>query len=135
MSEHDPRDRSSLDPDDPDGGCKTTETWDEFCEELRQAGSVLLRAGAPRDELTQAEGHRYLVRMIRAGFENAFDLADPLHPQLAPMVGPRLLYEGVTRGVPADRLCLPATGRWPWPAGADTQRQRGQLDLQQGKPP
>lgn len=73
-----------------------TELWDEFCEELRKAGRVLLRAGAPRDELTQAEGHRFLVRMIRAGFENGFELADPLHPELAPMVGPRLLYEGVT---------------------------------------
>lgn len=77
---------------DPDA----TPVWDEFCEELRRAGRVLLRAGAPRDDLTQAEGHRFLVRMIRAGFENACDLADPLHPVLAPMVGPRLLYEGVT---------------------------------------
>jgi len=72
------------------------QVWDEFCEELRRAGRVLLRAGAPQDALTQAEGHRFLVRMIRAGFENACDLADPLHPELAPMVGPRLLYEGVT---------------------------------------
>lgn len=70
--------------------------WNEFCDELRRAGRVLLRDGAPRDELTQAEGHRYLVRMIRAGFENTFELADPLDPVLAPMVGPRLLYEGVT---------------------------------------
>jgi hypothetical protein len=96
MGEHEARDRPAAHPDVSGGGCEPYDTWDEFCEELRQAGRVLLRAGAPRDELTQAEGHRYLVRMIRAGFENAFDLADPLHPQLAPMVGPRLLYEGVT---------------------------------------
>jgi len=80
---------------EPAGG-DPARVWDEFCAELREAGRVLLRAGAPRDELTQVEGHRFLVRMIRAGFENACDLADPLHPALAPMVGPRLLYDGVT---------------------------------------
>ncbi len=70
--------------------------WDEFCDALREAGAVLRRDATPRDELTLAEGYRHLARMIRAGFENAHELADPLHPALAPMVDPRLVYEGVT---------------------------------------
>jgi hypothetical protein len=89
VTERDPSDEA-----DPDGD--PLRTWDAFCDELRRAGRVLLREGTPRDALTQAEGHRFLVRMIRAGFENAFDLGDPLHPELVPMVGPRLLYEGVS---------------------------------------
>jgi hypothetical protein len=73
-----------------------TDAWGHFCDDLKRAGEVLLRDSTPRDEQTLAEGCRHLVRMIRAGFENAHELADPLHPELAPMVGPTLVYEGVT---------------------------------------
>jgi hypothetical protein len=70
--------------------------WDEFCDALKLAGNVLRRPETPRDERTTAEGYRHLVRMIRAGFENTFELADPSVPALTPMVGRMLQYEGIT---------------------------------------
>ena len=70
--------------------------WDEFCDALKQAGDVLRRAETPGDERTMAEALRFLVRMVRVGFENAYELADLERPRLAPMVGPTVQYEGVT---------------------------------------
>jgi hypothetical protein len=72
------------------------DAWESFCAELARAGSVLRRPTTPRDELTQAEGLRYLARMIRAGLENRLEMADLEHPALTPMVDRWLLYEGVT---------------------------------------
>jgi hypothetical protein len=70
--------------------------WERFCEDLKRAGDVLLRESTPQDELTQAEGLRYLARHLHVGFENAYELADPDQPRLFPMVGSHKLYEGVT---------------------------------------
>ncbi len=75
---------------------RAAEAWDTFCEQLKQAGNVLLRDNTPNDELTQAEGLRYLARQLHIGFENAFELADMDRPRLHPMVGSHKLYEGVT---------------------------------------
>ncbi|MBK7951500.1 MAG: DUF1214 domain-containing protein [Deltaproteobacteria bacterium] len=70
--------------------------WDEFCEALKRAGDVLRRPETPSDPQTLAEGYRFLMRMVRVGFENHFELADLDHPQLVPMVGRLLQYEGIT---------------------------------------
>lgn len=70
--------------------------WVEFCERLKGAAAVLRRPETPTDGQTLAEGYRFLMRMLRAGFENLSDLADLDHPQLVPMVGRLLQYEGIT---------------------------------------
>jgi hypothetical protein len=70
--------------------------WDEFCESLKRAGDVFRRPETPTDPQILAEGHRFLMRMLRVGFENHFELADPVHPQLVPMVGRMVQYEGIT---------------------------------------
>ncbi len=70
--------------------------WDEFCDALKQAGNALRRDETPKDERTIAEGYRNLVRMVRIGFENTFELSDPATPQLTPMVGRMVQYEGIT---------------------------------------
>jgi hypothetical protein len=77
-------------PDDPGA------LWDEFCEALKRAGDVLRRPETPRDERTIAEAYRHLLRMVRVGFENTFELADPGDPRLTPMVGRMVQYEGIT---------------------------------------
>jgi hypothetical protein len=70
--------------------------WDEFCEALKEAGQVLRRPETPRDERTLAESYRHLLRMLRVGFENHFELADLEHPALTPMIGRMVQYEGCT---------------------------------------
>ena len=75
---------------------RAVESWERFCEELKAAGGVLAREATPGDEQNLAEGLRFLARMLRAGFENGFEYANPQHPMLGPMVTPTLVYEGVT---------------------------------------
>ncbi len=70
--------------------------WEQFCEALKSAGQVLRRPETPQDELTQAEGLRFLVHMLRVGFENGLDFADPVYPVLERMIDSTKVCEGVT---------------------------------------
>ena len=72
------------------------ELWEEFCEQLKEAGKVLKKVQTPKDELTLAEGLRHLMRMLRMGFEITHEYADAKHPQLAPAYCATMLAEGVT---------------------------------------
>jgi hypothetical protein len=55
-------------------------TWDEFCDALKHAGQQILRPEAPADELTRAEGYRYLTRLLRIGLEMHLEFSDPDFP-------------------------------------------------------
>lgn len=54
--------------------------WDEYCDALKRAGRLLQRPEAPRDAFNQAEGLRYLSRMVRAGLESLVESSDPEYP-------------------------------------------------------
>lgn len=54
--------------------------WDEYCDALKRAGQLLRRPEAPRDVFNQAEGVRYLSRMVRAGLEAMVESSDPEFP-------------------------------------------------------
>jgi len=60
--------------------------WDEFCDQLKLAGTNLKYAGTPQDAFSQAEGIRYLTRLTRAGLEAFVEYADPAFPVLKRMV-------------------------------------------------
>eukprot|EP00808_Paulinella_micropora_P011708 g66601.t1 len=60
----------------------TGQSWEEFCDTLKAAGTAMLYPGAPKDAFNQAEGYRYLSRLVRAGLENFIECADPLNPRL-----------------------------------------------------
>lgn len=55
--------------------------WSEFCRDLEQAGEILLRPQAPRIGLDQAEGVRYLSRLLRASLEMSVEASDPDFPR------------------------------------------------------
>ena len=57
-------------------------TWDEFCDALKAAGASLTLPGAPRDAASQAEGYRYLTRLLRGGLEAFLEHGDPVRPEL-----------------------------------------------------
>ncbi len=61
-------------------------SWEEFCDTLRAAGAVVGGMQAPRDPLSQAEGYRYLTRLVRAGLEAFVEYADPEAPVLRRMI-------------------------------------------------
>ena len=87
-------------------GCRT---YGGHGESMAVFASTAKVAGRPltdligTDELSQAEGARHLVRMIRAGFESSCELADLRHPRIVPMIEPTMLYEGVTPDARAAR--------------------------------
>jgi hypothetical protein len=57
-------------------------SWQEFCDTLKSAGSLILAEGSPEDPLDRAEGFRYLSRLARAALETFVEHADPLAPVL-----------------------------------------------------
>ncbi|MCD4729864.1 MAG: hypothetical protein K8R74_04635 [Bacteroidales bacterium] len=54
--------------------------WEDFCDQLKLAGTVLKYPGAPQDVFQQTEGLRYLTRLTRAGLEAFVEFNDPSFP-------------------------------------------------------
>ncbi len=80
--------------DDPVQKVESAQAWIEFCELLKKAADTLLRDGLARSSFDRAEGHRYLLRLLRAGSQSFGELTDPLHPVFRAMpelvkMGPR----------------------------------------------
>lgn len=57
-----------------------THAWEEFCEALKSEGARILQSEQRLDEVTRAEGLRYLSRLVRAGFERYIEFANPVNP-------------------------------------------------------
>jgi hypothetical protein len=68
----------------------TSKTWDEFCDQLREAGRALVGEQAPQDDVSQAEGMRYLIRLLRYATINAIENSDPAHPAITNALDPNL---------------------------------------------
>ena len=66
---------------------ESIKAWEAFCEELKRAGTVLAGERTPKDDLSQAEGLRKLVRLVRMGLEATLEYGDTDHPaaQLRPI--------------------------------------------------
>ena len=56
--------------------------WNDFCDALKEAGSIVQSEKAPKDAFNQAEGYRYLTRLLRGGLESFLEHRDPAFPQL-----------------------------------------------------
>lgn len=67
--------------------------WEEFCDALKAAGASLHFPGTPQAPFDQAEGVRYLSRLVRAGLEAFVEHADPARPVLH-----RVVHETVKMG-------------------------------------
>ena len=68
-------------------------SWEEFCDQLKLAGSNLKYPGTPQDAFSQAEGIRYLTRLTRVSLEAFVEYADPEYP-----VFKRMVHETVKMG-------------------------------------
>lgn len=58
--------------------------WSAFCQQLERAGTALSEPETPTEEIVQAEGLRYLTRLLRIGLDLTLEFADPAHPELVP---------------------------------------------------
>ncbi len=79
------------------------QSWAAFCDQLKSAGQVVL--SGPDDELTRAEGFRYLSRITRAALQTFVEHGDPRVPVLQ-----RVVHETAKMGADnPDNVYLNAT--------------------------
>jgi len=60
---------------------RSGEIWTAFCDELKAAGGEILAEGTPGDDVSRAEGFRYLTRLLRLSLEKHIEFGDPRCPQ------------------------------------------------------
>ena len=68
-------------PEDKLDALHSGDLWREFCDQLRDAGEQVLAASVPADDLTRAEGFRYLTRLLRLSLEKNIEFSNPDYPQ------------------------------------------------------
>jgi len=56
------------------------ESWESFCERLKDAGDLIFRDGLPATGIDRAEGLRYVARNIPLAFAWSLEHSDPMHP-------------------------------------------------------
>jgi hypothetical protein len=56
--------------------------WEEWADTIKAAAASLTSNGCPTDPFNQAEGYRYLSRLVRASLENFLECNDPSAPVL-----------------------------------------------------
>lgn len=78
-------------------------SWNELCDRLKDAGNIVLQG--PDDELSRAEGFRYLSRIARAALQTFVEHGDPQTPVLQ-----RVVHETAKMGADnPDNVYLNAT--------------------------
>jgi len=84
-------------------------TWETFCETLKVAGTAIIQHGTPKDPVSQAEGYRYLSRLLRVSLEAFVECNDPEFPTLVALSnGSRVARVCIGSDNP-DNLYLSAT--------------------------
>lgn len=68
-------------------------SWEDYCDQLKLAGTNLRYTGTPQDAFSQAEGIRYLTRLTRVSIEAFVEYADPAFP-----IFKRMVHETVKMG-------------------------------------
>ncbi|MFC0863173.1 DUF1214 domain-containing protein [Sphaerimonospora cavernae] len=64
--------------------------WEDFCDRLREAGRTLVSESAPTSAFDQAEGVRYLLRLLRNATLTAIEHNDPRRPVFTDILDPHL---------------------------------------------
>lgn len=64
--------------------------WEKFCADLLDVGNILQDDIVPQDSLTQAEGVRYLSRLLRYAMINCVEYTDPRWPSFTSAPNPNM---------------------------------------------
>ena len=89
------------------------ESWDVFCDGLKEAGKAVVQADtAPDNALDRAEGYRYLARLTRAALESFLEASDTQAPEFR-----RPVHETIKMGMDnPDNIYLaaPVNGKYTY---------------------
>ena len=55
--------------------------WEDFCDELKAAGSIVSEQELDKPILDKVEGYRYLTRLLRLALDMALEKSDPYFPE------------------------------------------------------
>jgi len=72
----------------------TVAQWSAFCDAIKSSGNKILNSAATDDATTQADGLRYLTRLLRSGLEKFVEYGDPLDPVLFKVYHEKLKWGG-----------------------------------------
>jgi len=78
---------------DPIEKVMNAEAWNDFCDLLKKAGDVIVRADLETSAFDRGEGLRYLGRLLRAGLHSFSENAGPEYPRFRAM--PELVKMGL----------------------------------------
>lgn len=67
----------------PDEIASLSKAWDQFCDDLKEAGRIPLEAGLPGNTRDRVAGFQQLVRNISLGFQFNYEFVDPHFPELS----------------------------------------------------
>jgi hypothetical protein len=62
--------------------------WEQFCDDLREAGSLIFKDANPALPLHRADALRFLTQNLGQAFDLALETKDPAFPQIHPFVTP-----------------------------------------------
>jgi len=60
----------------------TQESWEQFCDRLKELGKIVASEGVPESSLDRAEGYRYLLASVAESIDGALYQSDLSDPQL-----------------------------------------------------
>lgn len=66
--------------DNPEAQQQLGEAWGDFCDRLKASGESILADGFPKDPLDQAEGFRWLTRLVVHATQMEVEAGDTQHP-------------------------------------------------------
>jgi len=69
-----------LSPEEIDDKVISGAAWAEFCDKLKELGQQIAREETPKDAFNQAEGYRYLTRLLRNALESVIEGGSPEFP-------------------------------------------------------
>src|SRR5215471_1238834 len=62
--------------------------WNEFCDRLKEASTLVFADTAPTGEVARADGIQYIARYVARALNDAWNFKDPLYPQLWTLMTP-----------------------------------------------
>mgnify|MGYP000268274126 CR=1 FL=1 len=69
---------------------ETSKHWEIFCDQIKETGLTILSSAEQLDPVNQADGLRYLTRLLKGSFDKYIEFSDPQYPHFFKMCDERV---------------------------------------------